>query len=68
MHSDSTLGQRQTLHAPRLVRAVGGVPVTRLALSALLVCAKATVVVGVSFALFIGSGVVANVVNRMVAP
>lgn len=34
----------------------------------ILVCAKATVVVGVSFALVIGSGVVATVVNRVVAP
>lgn len=41
---------------------------TRLALSALLVCAKATVVISVSFAMFIGSGVVAAVVNRVVAP
>lgn len=41
---------------------------TRLALSALLVCAKATVVVGVSLALFLGSGVAATVVNRVVAP
>lgn len=38
---------------------------TRLALSTLLVCAKATVVIGVSFALFLGSGVVATVVNRI---
>lgn len=32
---------------------------------ALLVCAKATVVVSVSFALFLGSGAVAAVVNRI---